>query len=495
VDGWLARLALELAELGRRAAGDATAVERATSRLLDQTRRLRQRTFADIFEPLPRALRDVAVRLGREARLELHGQEVEADRTVLDALREPVLHLVRNAVDHGLEPPDERRRGGKPAEGVVRIAAALHGDRVLVTVEDDGRGLDIAAIRAALARRGRAVPASDREAARTLFESGVSTRDQATEISGRGVGLDVVREAVERLGGTVEVRWREGGGTTFTIDAPVSVASLRALLVTAGGQPIAVPTAFVQRVERVPAAAPRLLDGRAVLPMDGAPVPLTTLARLLGPPLADARHEGTLPVVLLQAGGERLAVVVDDLLDEREVAVRPIDGEVGERYAGAALLREGGAAPVLDVPSVIGARGGAELAPAAAAAEARRPRILVVDDSITTRTLEESVLTAAGFDVVTAVDGADGWRRVEEGGIDLVVTDIEMPRLDGLALCERIRGTPATARLPVILVTSLDRPEQRARGLEAGADAYIAKSSFDQDALLATVRQLLGDAG
>ena len=495
VDGWLARAARELNELSRGASADARAAETTTMRLLDGARRLRQRPVSEIFELLPRAVRDLAVSLGKEVELELAGQDVEADRAVLDTLREPLLHLVRNAVDHGIESPEERATAGKAARATIRVAALLRGDRMEISVTDDGRGLDVSGIREALERRGRTVPTDARALARTVFEGGMSTRETATEISGRGVGLDIVRTTAARLGGTADVRWSAGEGTTFVIDVPVSVAMVRALLVRVSGHAYAIPTSFVERVARVEAGEMRQLDGRTVLPLgDEAPVPLASLARILGPPLAEMRHEGAVPVVVLRSFGRRVAIVVDELLEERSLAMRPLEhaGAARERFAGAALLREGVAAPVLRASALMApAAAGLDLAHAAPAAP-RRARLLVVDDSITTRTLEESVLAAAGYDVATAVDGEDAWRLIEEGGVELVVSDVEMPRLDGVALCGRIRASREHAELPVILVTSLDRPEQRAAGLEAGADAYITKSSFDQDTLLDTVRQLLG---
>jgi two-component system chemotaxis sensor kinase CheA len=446
-------------------------------------------------------VRDVAVSLGKTVELVVEGQEIEGDRTVLDALREPLLHLVRNAIDHGIESPAERKRLGKPAMGTLGIVAALRGDRLTVRVHDDGAGLDIAGIRAVLAQRGREAPAEDRDVVRALFESGFSTRREATAFSGRGVGLDIVRDAVVRLGGTVDVDWVPGKGTVFTIETPVSVATLRTLLVVAGGQTLALPTAFVQRLARVPRGDVRHIEGRSVLLSDESPVPLVSLARLLGPPLVERAPDGDLTVVVLVAGARTLAVAVDDVLEEREIVVRPLEhvGAGAEaHFSGATLLDGRRVALVVNVAALsltgIHADGGAASVNVAPVTVRRRQRVLVVDDSITTRTLEQSVFSAAGFEVETAVDGADAWRMIEQGKYDLVVTDVEMPRLDGLQLCERIRASATHARLPVILVTSLDKPEQRARGLETGADAYITKSSFDQDTLLSIVRQLLGES-
>jgi len=490
----------ELTRLLRTAGEDARAVAAVSGRLGASARHLRQRPFADVTETLPRVARDVARDIGKQVRVIVTGGEIEADRVVLEALREPLLHLVRNAVDHGVELPAQRVAAGKDPEGEVHIAGSLRGDRLQVTVADDGHGLDLDAVRRGLERRGRAVPADPNDLARSIFDEGFSTRDTATTLSGRGVGLGIVRAAAERMGGTVNVSSNAGKGTQITIDVPVSIATMRVVLVEVGGVILGVPSAFVVRVDRADPRKLARVDGRAMLVMQERPTPVTTLAALLGPPFGQALAPAMLQIVVLESGGRRLAVVVDDLMDERELVLRPLEhaGRAATNATvGTALLGTGVVALVLSVPALLAESDGhgapSSDALTAGSDEPRAPsRILVVDDSITSRTLEQSVLTAAGYDVITAVDGAEAWRMIERQDVALVVSDIEMPHLDGFALCERIRGNPRTASLPVILVTSLDEPAQRARGLEAGADAYITKSSFDQDTLLDTVLMLLG---
>ncbi|MDB4900141.1 MAG: CheA signal transduction histidine kinase, partial [Gemmatimonadetes bacterium] len=357
----------------------------------------------------------------------------------------------------------------------------------------------LAAIRRGLVQRGRVVPTDADALVRTIFDDGFSTREQATTISGRGVGLGIVRTSVERVGGTVQVDATPGRGTRFVLEVPLSIATLRAILVQVNGTLFALPSAFVARVDRVRSSELARADGRALMIGSGVPVPVTTLAALLGPPFVESATDEALQIVTVEAGGRRLALVVDELADERELVLRPLEHAGAAATAitvGTALLGGGEVVLVLGVPGLLAdstgsgasALGLATSAPVDRASQ----RILVVDDSITSRTLEQSVLSAAGYDVVTAVDGVEAWRVIEHGEIALVVSDVEMPHLDGIGLCERIRATPRTSAMPVILVTSLDEPAQRARGLEAGADAYITKSGFDQDILLETVRQLLG---
>ncbi|MCA1657402.1 MAG: response regulator, partial [Actinobacteria bacterium] len=400
------------------------------------------------------------------------------------------MHLVRNAVDHGLETDAERRAAGKPEQGTIGVTIALRGDRLRLTIDDDGRGLDPAAIRRALERRGRAVPNDLASLQRTIFDDGLSTREQTTTLSGRGVGLGIVRVSVERVGGTVDVTSAVGRGTTFILEVPLSIATLRAITVEVDGALFGIPSAFVSRVDRIEARAIARVDGRAMLTTGGAPTPVTTLATLLGPPFAEPAVDDELQIVTVEMGSRRLGLVVDELLDERELVLRPLEHAGAAASAltiGSALLGDGQVVLVLGVAVLMSdsAPGVTLAAPTADRFEPSSRRILVVDDSITSRTLEQSVLSAAGYDVVTAVDGLEGWRLVERGDIALVVSDVEMPHLDGFGLCERIRASARSASLPVILVTSLDQPEQRARGLEAGADAYVTKSGFDQDILLA----------
>ncbi len=496
-DGPLATLDREITRLLRRAGEDARTLGSVSGRLSGTARRLRQRSLRELTETLPRVVRDVARDVGKLARIVITGEEVEADRVVVEALREPLLHLVRNAVDHGLETADERRAAGKPEQGTIGVAVTLRGDRLRVAISDDGRGLDLAALRRALEQRGRAAPGDQDALQRAIFEDGLSTRERATTLSGRGVGLGIVRVSVERVGGTVDVTSAAGSGTTFILEVPLSIATLRALTIVVDGALFAIPSAFVARVDRIDAKRLARVDGRAMLTSNGAPTPVTTLAALLGPPFAEPGVDEMLQIVTVEAGGRRLALVVDELRDERELVLRPLEHAGAGASAltvGTALLGDGEVVLVLGVAVLMGdtARHVTLAPPAADRFDPSSRRILVVDDSITSRTLEQSVLSAAGYEVVTAVDGLEGWRMIERGGVALVVSDVEMPHLDGIELCMRIRASARTATLPVILVTSLDQPEQRARGLEAGADAYVTKSGFDQDVLLETVRQLLG---
>lgn len=492
-------LAHEADRLATATAEDARNLAQVTGDLAQRLRRMRLGRFADAVAQLPRVVRDLGVAADKEVRLEIVGADVEADRAVLDTLRDALLHLVRNAVDHGIEAPAARIAAGKPSAGTVTVAAELRGERLTVTVSDDGGGMDVPGIRRLLEERGRPVPADDQQLVRTLFQGGLSTRRTATEISGRGVGLDAAREAIEAIRGRMDVAWTEGQGTSFALECPPTLAMMRVILVDVNGHALAVPIESVVRLERIRPDDIRRADGRDLLRTVDGPIPVVALARLLAMPVSEPPMDGLRPVVRLSIGQDRrIALLVDGLLGEQEVMVRPLRHVRAELpiASGAALLGNGNVALVLRPDAILTAGlesvTGTESLVGTSATTPERRKILVVDDSITTRSLERSVLEAAGFDVATAADGADAWRRLEQEPFDLVVSDVEMPRMDGVALCEAIRASRRLSTLPVILVSALEAPEHQRRGLDAGADAYVAKSSFDQQSLLDTIRQLLG---
>lgn len=482
-------------QLARTAAMRSATLERAVADITAAARELRLRRFGDVVEVLPRTVRDVAARTGKRMRLEIEGTEVAADRVVIDALREPLVHLIRNAADHGIEQPSDRVSAGKPEEGTIRVAASLARGRLRVVVEDDGAGINAEAVRAKMRERGLSAPVDDRQLARALFAGGISTRREATDLSGRGVGLDVVRSALESLGGHVRVSWKPAEGSRFVLDAPPTPAVLGTLVVEAGGQLFALPTSHIEGVVRLKSEWLRRMQGRLVLARGGAPVPLASLSSTLGSPLRQGSHAAGTPVVLLHSGDERAALAVDALMDAAEIVVRPLPRDAAVPHVtGGALLASGRIALVLNADTLVDAaqQAGDNSSWLAREQTRVRHRVIIADDSITTRTLEQSVLEAAGFEVTTAVDGADAWEKLQAKGADLLIADVEMPQLTGFELCERARASKRFAELPIVLVTALESAEDRARGLDAGADAYITKSSFDQTALLDVIRQLLG---
>ncbi len=447
---------------------------------------------------LRRAVRDLARDTGKEVRFETRGEDAEIDRGVLERLADPLLHLVRNAVDHGVESPDERRLHGKPVEGTIRLHAMQLGSEVVIAVSDDGSGIDVARVREAAGRTDRSAIEMDDEAALYLiFRSGLTTATKVTDVSGRGVGLDAVRASLNAVRGRIEVRSDPGIGTEFRIAVPITMATLRCLVVNAGGQPYAIPLHSVRAV--LPPQPSAQVGGRSMTMLDGRPVPISSLAAVLG------TGNGTVGPSVVVAGLTRShAFTVDDLVDQRDVVVKGL-GELVPRLpavAGAGVQPDGSILLVLEAAGLIerarrmdngdrsqeAASGGGREEPV----PQRAASILVVDDALTVRELQRSIFENAGYRVRVAINGEEALVEISHERPDLVLTDVQMPRMDGFELTEAIRKQPALASLPVIILTSRGSDEDRRRGLDVGADGYIVKSGFDQAALLSAVERLLG---
>lgn len=477
---------------------DSRQLRQACDALETEVHRVRMLPFSEACQGLDRIARDVAQAGGKEVQLVIEGGDVEIDRSILEGLKDPLIHLVRNAVDHGIEPPAVRMQAGKARCGRLLVKAALRGPQVEVTVADDGGGIDLEAVRTRALDRGLPAATDERELLQVLFQPGFSTARIITDVSGRGVGLDVVKVRVESLHGNVAVESSPGSGTCFSISAPLTLTTLRTLLVSAGERVFAVSSTTIEQLRRVEPDDFRSVGGRDVIVGNGPPVPVVSLAETLGVAARDTARAGKLPAVLIAAGGQRVAFLVDELLVEQEVVVKSLGERVRRvrHVSGATLLPTGQIALVLNAAELVrsalepGQRRSIKPGPAAATTHESK-RLLIADDSVTTRSLVKSILEFSGYHVTAAVDGAEAWRLLQERGADLVVTDVEMPNLDGFGLLETIRRSKRFHELPVIMVTALDTPEHKARGIEAGANAYLVKSAFDQAALLETIGQLL----
>jgi two-component system, chemotaxis family, sensor kinase CheA len=496
----LAHLERELDRLSLTLAEDRRMLERAASPLQHQIHQARLVPFVEACEGLFRTVRDLATTQSKEVELSIAGGDTELDRSIIDGLRAPLLHLIRNAVSHGAELPDERAAQGKPRRATISVSAALRGDAVELIVSDDGRGIGHDAIRQQLRQRGMDVPSDDDELARVIFQAGFSTAAELTHVSGRGVGLDVVKAQIEAMRGSVSLSSRRGAGTRFAFMLPLTLTTLRVLFVKVGGECFALPTTSVSRLVRASAKDLGSVEARDMLLASGAPIPLVSLAQTLSlprPPTPPRENE-KIAIVVISADGAEVALAVDELLGEQEVVIKPLGRRLRrtQHIAGATILPTGGIGLVLKPLEV--ARSALGRAPSlewsqsfSASAPKAAKRLLLVDDSITTRTLEKSILEAAGYEVATGVDGAAAWQLLQEQGADLVVSDVEMPNMDGFTLTETIRKSKRFKDLPVILVTALHSERDRARGMESGADAYLLKTAFDQKVLLETIRQLL----
>jgi two-component system, chemotaxis family, sensor kinase CheA len=463
--------------------------------IAERSRALRVVPFGSLESSLDRTARDAGAAVGKPVELRLRGGAIEIDRRVRDGLRDPLLHLLRNAVDHGLEAPEVRATAGKSSVGIIEVVASLAGRDLCITVEDDGAGIDVDAVRAMATSRGLGDPgASQAELFSLLYEPGFTTRGAVTPLSGRGVGLDIVRQRVAEMHGRVEVESRPGRGARFTLVVPFDLSIVRGLIVRAGDAVFVIVTTAILRLQRVTGADLRAAAGRLYLHDASGLVPLADLDAVLGLPRRTraASDDAPRPCVVVAAGDRRVALRVDALIEERDVVIRPLGARVRRAafVSGATVIGDGEVAPVLDVADLVRLARPAQTQEAVEAPQ--RKRVLVVDDSVTTRQLERSILEAAGYEVDVARDGQEAWDALASGAVfDLVVSDVEMPRLDGFQLVSRVRAGARTARLPVVLITARDSDADRHRALEVGASAYVVKGGFDQEALLDIVEQLL----
>lgn len=512
-----------------------------SNRLYLEVLRTRMRPFGEGTQRFPRMVRDLARSLGKQVRLEIVGTETPVDRDILDRLEAPLAHLLRNAVDHGCEPPAKREQAGKPLEAVIRLEARHSAGMLSVMVSDDGAGLDPERVRRAVAARRLVAPGlverlPEPELLQFLFLPGFTVKESVTEISGRGVGLDIVQNMVREVRGSVRVTSQPGHGMSFQLQLPLTLSVLRTLLVEVGGEPYAFPLAQIRQVLRVPRERVETLEGRyhfrlnavqPALPERGTPAMSGERASPLvasGLPASGltgdrqisllAAHQvldtgaahlpgAELPVVVLGDQRTSYGLVVDRFLGERELVVQPLDARLGKvrDISAAALMEDGSPVLIVDVDDLLGSIGRliesgalAEVSGALVATSSpKRKRILAVDDSLTVRELERKLLEARGYQVDVAVHGMDGWNAVRSGVYDLVITDVDMPRLDGIELATLIKRDPQLKSLPVMIVSYKDREEDRLRGLEAGADYYLTKGSFQDESLLQAVQDLIGD--
>ncbi|HSV30089.1 MAG TPA: response regulator [Candidatus Omnitrophota bacterium] len=471
--------------------------------LQQEVRDARMVPAESVFAGFRKMVRDIARDAGKQVEVQVTGLDVEADRMVLQGLKDPVMHLLRNALAHGVEMPEDREAAGKPAGAHVALRFALSEGRLVVLVEDDGRGLHVEAIRRKAVEHGLFTDGEASDLDRSalvdlIFDPGFSTSRAVDDLSGRGMGLSVVREAVTMMNGTVEVQPRQPHGTCFRLSVPLSVTSQRLFLVGCHGHVYGLPTEGVDRLFRVPAEAVKTVEGKSVVYLGDQQLPLLSLAHLLALGETSVKvSRNVVPLVVLKNGDRRVGIAVDEFLSIREGLVKDIGvpGAVGTMVAGGMIMEDGAVALVLNPFEIVETfrKSGSirVLTTVEKPAEKRIPTILVVDDSLTTRTLEKSILEAHGYVVRLAVDGIEALSKLRAEHFDLVISDVQMPRLDGFGLLQAIKGDSQLKKTPVILVTSLEAREDRERGLSLGADAYVVKRKFDQKELLETVGQIL----
>ncbi len=461
--------------------------------------------FSTIFSLFARPVRDLAREQQKEVQLLVEGGETPADKRILEELKDPLLHMIRNSIDHGVEVPEARLRANKPRLATLRLRARQTASNVIVELSDDGRGLSLEGIKRAALKRRLHTPEEleampDEQIHALIFAPGFSTSTIITDVSGRGVGMDVVRTNVEKLKGMIQVRSEPGHGTSFLIRLPITLASTRVLLVQVGAQPYAIPIEFVHSLMPVAAEQFFTVEGRDTILFEDKALVVARLSDLLEVKAASSQSPASKATcVVLEVGEEKAGLLVDALLDEQEVMLKPLGAMLKRvrNISGATILGTGEVCLILNPHDLLKSMHLSQttrpLSPSAPdeVAQERRKLVLLAEDSLATRTLEKRILEAAGYQVVTAVDGADAFAKLGSHPFDAVVSDIEMPNLSGLGLAARIRQDARYNELPIILVTSLASEDDRRRGAEAGANAYITKGSFEQKALLDALGRLV----
>lgn len=500
---WAESLDVKVSAIANSAERDQRAIAGMVDHLLQDMKQVLMLPFSSILEVFPSTARDLARQQDKEVQLVLHGAEIEVDRRILQEIKDALMHLVRNSIDHGLEKPSVREANNKPRRGTVTITVAQKdSSKFEVVIADDGSGIDLDKVRTTATRLGMIAPESaqqmgKQEVESLIFQSGFSTSPLITDISGRGLGLAIVQEKIEKLGGTLTLETEAGKGTTFRLLLPLTLATLRGLLVRCEGHSLILPILYVERVARASSTEIQTVQNRETIRIGEQTLSLVRLGQALELPVKSATHDptGRILVVILATAEKRIAFLVDEIIGEQEVLMKGLGAQLARvrNIAGATVLGTGQVIPIINVPDLI--KSAIKTIDNAVTIAEQSPsqdkNILIVEDSITARMQLKNILELSGYTVKTAVDGLDALMTLRAGPFDLVVSDVDMPRLNGLDLTSRIRNDKTLSELPVVLVTTLASREDQERGVEAGANAYITKSNFDQNKLLDAIRRLI----
>jgi two-component system, chemotaxis family, sensor kinase CheA len=482
---------------------DFRTIKRMVDEHLESMKLVMMLPVATLVEVFPKLIRDLARDQEKEAELFIGGSEIEIDKRILEELKDPFIHILRNCIDHGIKKPEERALLNKTPKGKIDLIFGIKdGSRLEILVSDDGEGIDAKQVRAAAIKSGltakdAAGKLSDLEVLSFIFKSGVTTSPIITDISGRGLGLAIVCEKVEKLGGSVSVETHAGLGTIFRLIMPLTLATFRGIQVRVDEHVFILPTLNVERAVRLRQDEIRTVENRETIGLNGQILSLVRLGDVLELPVHNNAAANNIFVLVIVSGDTRIAFQVDEVLDEQQVFVKSLGRQLVRvrNIAGATVLGSGRVVPILNIPDLIksAVRSVAAVRPVEAVKKeiAKTIKILVVEDSITSRTLIRNILETAGYRVATAVDGVDAFTQVRSGEFDLVVSDVDMPRMNGFELTNKIRNDKKLGELPVILVTALESREDRERGIDVGANAYIVKSSFDQSNLLEVIKRLI----
>lgn len=463
--------------------------------LLHDMKKILMLPFSSLFDMFPKLVRDLSREQGKLVDLVIEGREIEIDRRIMEEMKDPLIHLFRNSIDHGIEEPEVRVRKNKPEKGTIKLSASSGDGKVEILFSDDGTGIDASLVKATAIKKGiisqeEASKLSEYEAASLIFHSGFSTSKIITEISGRGLGLAIVREKVEKLNGRVSFETKPDAGTTFRIVLPLTLSTFRGLLVEVGEHKLVFPAATVEKAMKLRIEDIKTVEDQEVIVINGQVVSLFRLGDMLGLPIKPTKY---LEAVVAGHGEKFAAFMVDRVLNEQEVLVKGLGNQLSRvrNIAGSTVLGNGEIALILNVQDMMKFTAGVKIHAKEEKRMEKKNSILIADDSVTARTLLKNILESAGYEVKTAVDGMEAFSTLKTGKFNLLVSDVEMPRMNGFALVSKIRDDSELADLPVVLVTGLESREDKEKGIEVGANAYIVKSSFDQSDLLEVIRRLI----
>lgn len=472
-----------------------------TNALQGSVKNIRMLPLSTIFEAIPMMVRDLSRRLNKKVSFKIQGEGIELDKRILEGLKDPVVHLITNCIDHGIEATEERRMAGKDEEGLINVAVAAKGSFIEINIEDDGRGVSVEKIKEKAVKRGIVTNdmlpnLNNEQIINLIFEPGFSTSEIITDISGRGVGMDVVKKNVEELNGMVFIQSDLGKGCKTIVRVPFTLVTVMVLLIEVGDEVCALPETAIDRLLNIKEGDIFTIEGSAVFRCDEDIIPINKLSYALGFQKEREKKSGEeYPVIVIGHGEKKVAFIADDFIKEEEVVIKTLTFPLAKvkNVAGAAILGDGRIAIVLNPVDLIDSARGVESIPIKRAEEKEviKKSVLIVDDSITTRILEKNILESSGYNVTLAVDGVDAYNKLHEGEFDIIVLDVQMPNMDGFSFTEKVRSAKEFKDTPIILLTSLESDDDKRRGIEAGADAYIVKRTFNQDNLLETIKRLI----
>lgn len=501
---YISKIENRLLKFSKSSRRESRALQSTVDNMFDSIRSILIFPFSHLTDILPKMTREIAQELGKNIELVIEGAEIEIEKRILDEFKDPLIHLIRNCIDHGIETPTQRLEKRKPPRGTIRLTIKqTDASRVLVELTDDGAGIDIEAIRKSIIKKKFFTAAEvdkfeDEHIRQLIFRSGITTSPVITDLSGRGLGMAIVKEKIDKLSGTISINSKYGDGTKFSISLPIKIAAMRAITVSSGGFTFQIPTTHIIKVFRIKAEQLIMLEKKPFILFENKHIAVVKLNSILQLPSNSDIHNQHTFICILKIADDIAALSFDELLDENEIIIKPFNNQLKKirNLTGGSIRADGSILPVLDsgdlIQSIKFISGSGDDEPRSQAAFAAETKtLLVADDSITSRMLMKDILESAGYKVKTAIDGVEALTLLKSGKFDLVVSDVEMPRMNGFELTSFIRKNTATAELPVVLVTGLAKREDKEKGIESGANAYVVKSNFDQNNLLEIIERLI----